>query len=75
MLPMGENREVDFAFLVSNDSTKVRWEFMTNFSQVRFDKNQVLANVSVALIDFSNMKIRKEITWGRNSECLKLSAY
>ena len=39
------------------------------------NQNQVLANVSVALIDFSKMKIRKEVTWGRNSECLKLSAY
>lgn len=119
LLPMGENREVDFAFLVSNDSTKVRWEFVTNFSQVRFDtsvrmsayyynlgrllsfkpkvdvqytvlmddealfdqvttgvnQNQVLANVSVALIDFSKMMIRKEVIWGRNSEYLKLSAY
>ena len=46
------------------------------FDQVKtgVNQNQVLANVSVALIDFSKMKIRKEVTWGQNSECLKLSA-
>lgn len=119
LLPMDETKEVDFAFLVSQYSTKVRWEFVANFSQVRFDTavrknayyynlgrllsfkpqvdvqytvlmddealfdqvttgvnhNQVLANVSVALIDFSKMMIRKEVMWGQDSECMKLSAY
>lgn len=116
LLPLGEDREVDFAFLISNNSTKVRWKFVTNFSQVRIDtavrmsayyynlgrllsfkpevdvqytvlmddealfdqvrlgvnQNQVLANVSVALIDFSKIMIKKEVTWGQNSESLKL---
>ena len=62
--------KVDVQYTVLMDDEALFDQVITGVNQ-----NQVLANVSVALIDFSKMKIRKEVTWGRNSECLKLSAY
>lgn len=39
LLPMGENREVDFAFLVSKENTNIRWEFVVSFSCGNSDGN------------------------------------
>lgn len=117
LLSLGENKEVDFAFLISQDGTKVRWEFVLNFSyqtsdyvvrrnayyynlgrilsfqpiqntqytlilndEVLYDelvqeinRDMVLANVSVALIDFEAMEIKKEVILGRGGRNMKLS--
>lgn len=117
LLPMGDSRGRDFAFLVSKDNnTKVRWEFVLNFSydvgtnarrmeayyynlgrifsfqnkkdsqytmvlnddemyerlMGGVDPNIVSADVTIALIDFEIMQIKKETSLGRGGSKFKL---
>lgn len=39
LLPMGEDKEVDFAFLVSKENTNIRWEFVVSYSYGDSDGN------------------------------------
>lgn len=39
LLPLGENKEVDFAFLISKGNTNIRWEFVVSFSYGDSDGN------------------------------------
>lgn len=117
LLPLGENKEVDFAFLISQNGTKVRWEFILSFSyqipdyvvrrnayyynlgrilsfqphhntqytiilneEALYDelvqeinRDLILANVSIALIDFEAMEIKKEVVLDRDSWETRLS--